>query len=596
MDWIEDYEQQLDLEKRKDKGIFYTPESVIHYILQKTVAQADVVQNPWLKILDPACGCGYFLIKAYDLLLNMFTGRLDELREKYAAADFLLPLGSSVRKVKGTVYWQPDNIPGHILTHCLFGADIDADAVKIAAANLLCKAMVEEQDLNLLVCDSLVKWENMDVEGEQEPIRQLWARRYDYVIGNPPYVSFGLRGVQTINSGRYRYLRKEYPNSAEYKLSLYALFFERGAELLLPGGKLAYITPDSFLFGKYYAKLRHYLASMAIISITLLEFSAFDDATIGSGVITVLSKREALGNTVNVATAVSTRDLETGCYAEHYQYDQQYLHPRFHLFLSQEELTVFDSLNACGSVLGDYCGVYSGCIAKYGQASIISAIPASSHSIYDQSGKLILCDDQAQGRWHKLLRRGANIGQYRKMPNGQYIYIHEDETVRKLYAKSGFDLKKYEGEKLLLRQTGGDLIAAYDDEGYFCLNNMHVIYSTNGSMPLTVVQALLNSYLYNFYYHCINRETKRVLPQIDIDILKQLPLMPVANTSYVSTLIDTLQYEYRHLQRTHQDEGRRKRIRECRNELEQYFLDLLGLDRHLQQTIMTYGEHRLLSK
>ena len=55
---------------------------------------------------------------------------------------------------------------------------------------------------------------------------------FDMVVGNPPYVSFGLRGVGKVTKGQYNYLKENYPNSAEYKISIYAIFIDRGIQLL----------------------------------------------------------------------------------------------------------------------------------------------------------------------------------------------------------------------------------------------------------------------------------------------------------------------------------------------------------------------------
>ena len=49
---------------------------------------------------------------------------------------------------------------------------------------------------------------------------------FDFVVGNPPYVSYGLRGAQKMTKEQDDYLRKYYPNSAEYKISLYAIFMD----------------------------------------------------------------------------------------------------------------------------------------------------------------------------------------------------------------------------------------------------------------------------------------------------------------------------------------------------------------------------------
>ena len=78
------YEKLTDRETRKAIGMFYTPDFIVDYILKYTVSEVDVLNNPFVKILDPACGAGYFLVKAYDILKYKFKKNLNFLRNKYA--------------------------------------------------------------------------------------------------------------------------------------------------------------------------------------------------------------------------------------------------------------------------------------------------------------------------------------------------------------------------------------------------------------------------------------------------------------------------------------------------------------------------------
>ena len=54
------YEQFMDRETRKAIGQFYTPEFIIEYILNNTVSEADIVENPFLTVADISCGSGHF--------------------------------------------------------------------------------------------------------------------------------------------------------------------------------------------------------------------------------------------------------------------------------------------------------------------------------------------------------------------------------------------------------------------------------------------------------------------------------------------------------------------------------------------------------
>lgn len=582
----DNYEALLDKERRKEIGAFYTPEVIIDFMLDKSVAQADLLTDPYPRIIDPACGCGYFLLRTYDLLYKMFSMQLDSLRQRYAQQTYRQVIDGQDRCMSGQEYWQLEHLPYHIISQCLFGADLDEQAVAIASAALAQKAGITAFSPNLIVGDSLAKADNTLVRDQEEmPASRFWSQSYNYVIGNPPYVSYGLRGAKAIDRQRYNELAAAYPGSAEYKLSLYALFFERGVELLAPGGKLAYITPDSFLSGRYFSKLRSFLSQYAINSITLLEFTVFPDAAIGKGVITVLTNNANIENKVCVEAAANASQLKSGQFVKRFTYDQQYLDRRFSLFFDKEEFEVFHAMQAFAKRFSDCGCIYSGCIARYGQKSIVVHEPAADHIIYDYQGNIVINDRQAETRWKKLIGRGAYINQYFIKPECQYIYIHEDEAVRRTYAKSGFDLDKYAKEKLFIRQTGETLIAAYDSSGYYCLNNMHILYSIDDDIPVKLLLALINSRLYNYYYQCITRETGRVLPQVDIDTLRGIPVVTIPRKQQVVALVDELLTCYGYINQAKVSAGQ-NRLREIRHALELAVLDNVDIKPSARRKIL----------
>ena len=119
-----EYENNLNVEKRKKYGIYYTPEEIVEYIVDKTIGNLDIIKNPCPKILDSSCGCGNFLICAYEKLLKIFEEKSDELVEKYKDDRF-----------------EKRNLPKYILENCIYGTDVDSGAVDIAK-ELLLKEMI----------------------------------------------------------------------------------------------------------------------------------------------------------------------------------------------------------------------------------------------------------------------------------------------------------------------------------------------------------------------------------------------------------------------------------------------------------------------
>ena len=230
------YEKFMDRETRKKLGQFYTPDYIIEYILKNTVEKTNVLEDPFVKVLDPACGSGHFLIKAYDILRGKFEGNISRLNTKFASETYIIYEGDEKREIKGYDYWKKENIHYHILNHCIYGADIDSFAIQLTTINLLLKDLDNFTDrINVIESDSLVKWEQdydwkelenqlyngdlfltLDSKDSENNIITLqpswdeaiafidkgkfWSQKFDYIVGNPPYISFGLRGVNKINN------------------------------------------------------------------------------------------------------------------------------------------------------------------------------------------------------------------------------------------------------------------------------------------------------------------------------------------------------------------------------------------------------------
>ena len=104
------YQQSIDTDTKKALGKYYTPSYIVDFILNNTLEQADVLKKPFLKILDPACGCGFFLIKAYDILKEKFQAALPMLREKYADEPYIIKKDGEFKRINGKEYWQKDNL------------------------------------------------------------------------------------------------------------------------------------------------------------------------------------------------------------------------------------------------------------------------------------------------------------------------------------------------------------------------------------------------------------------------------------------------------------------------------------------------------
>jgi len=230
-----------DSSKRKKQGIYYTPLYIVDYIIQNTLGLAlkekslREIEN--LKVLDPACGSGSFLIRAFDLLNNKLAK--EKAQEKSGSI-------AAFRKY-------------NILRNNIYGVDLDSQAIEITRLNLLLKALETNHKLPLLsentkVGNSLISgvekelkkhfgedWkEKRPFEWEKEFQEVLKQGGFDVIIGNPPW------GANIDQEATW--LAKQYPNSAKSHKDTYKIFIDKALLLLKKSGYLGFIVPSTFLY------------------------------------------------------------------------------------------------------------------------------------------------------------------------------------------------------------------------------------------------------------------------------------------------------------------------------------------------------------
>ncbi|MDD4923817.1 MAG: N-6 DNA methylase [Dehalococcoidales bacterium] len=240
-----DYKLVEKKQHRKEQGIYYTPKFVTDYIVRETIGRFisenrhdnyNKILN--MKILDPACGSGSFLIRAYDELLNYHA---------------------DVRGKKPSELPQADRMP--ILTGNIFGVDLDRQAVEIARLNLLLRGLASQGILkplkdNIKQGNSLISGTDEELMGyfgdnwrDKHPFnwdyefKDIMANGgFDIVIGNPPY------GAEFDEYDR-NYINDYYQHSKNNKNSA-MVFIERALQLIKPGGYLGFIIPKSLAYSQ----------------------------------------------------------------------------------------------------------------------------------------------------------------------------------------------------------------------------------------------------------------------------------------------------------------------------------------------------------
>ena len=552
---IEEVTQQItngtapQTSKRKQDGVFYTPQYITKYIVENTIGrlcaekkeELNIVDDDYfsdqrrqlktkqrlldqlkayrdwllqLTILDPACGSGAFLNAALQFLMGEHK-QIDELEKKV--------LGYSL---------EFQDVENYILENNLYGVDINEESVGIAQLALWLRTAKPHRKLNSLnqniKCgNSLIS--DPAIAGDkafdwQKEFPQVFEKGgFDVVIGNPPY------GI-LIDDSLKDYYNQHFP-LAQYKLNLYILFLERMFQIF-NNGIISFIIPKSLLINTYFADIRKFILTHSKVTemFTITE-KVFEDAEVGSSLIITfeIHKDVETNNLVRLANCEKTKDFMEQCnIIENY--------------ISQAELMNSDKAEIV--------------IQSQDSTTIKSRIekfPCARESYKFKNGlnpgnikdKLIT---RNQNEITKRIIWGREISRYSIQWGGDYIlydeHIADNLTLDDVQSKKGMnkqtkidfalrDKTLFETEKVVIRKTGDRLICCYDNSNFYFDTLVHGIYQSNNDYSLKYILAILNSKPATYFYRCLHDIKGKVFAKISLDDLSSFPIPKITETNRV---------------------------------------------------------------
>jgi type I restriction-modification system DNA methylase subunit/predicted type IV restriction endonuclease len=287
----------------------------------KPVPNLTPKQAAELRILDPACGSGSFLIGAYEYLLDWHRDwYVDNDPAKYT---------KQIYQGAGGQWYLTTAEKKKILLNNIYGVDIDPQAVEVTKLNLLLKALEGENEQTLesqlrmfreralpdlrgnikcgnsLIGPDFYDSTQLDLLDDEERYRINafdWEREFgevmkmggfDVVIGNPPY-------VRQEGLSKYKeYFRKNY--STYHSIAdLYVYFIEKSYSLLNKNGLFSFIVSNKWLRANYGEKLRRWFLDKNLIEIIDFgDLPVFEGASTYPSILLISKDKEE--NNINAA-------------------------------------------------------------------------------------------------------------------------------------------------------------------------------------------------------------------------------------------------------------------------------------------------------
>ena len=249
------YERLISPAERRRFGQFYTSPDVVDLI------NAFCIRNPGDRVLDPACGGGTFLVRAYS--------------RKRALAQ------------------SPDDSPvsHESLLSEIFGIDIGAFPAQLSTINLAVRHLSDEANYPRVARASFFDAQAgiplYDIPLTGDSVRSIALDQVNAVVGNPPYIR--QEAINRVDKSNYRNLHEaEWPGQTALsgRSDIYAYFFSHAAHLLKPGGYLGFVTSIGWLDTEYGFRLQEFfLRNFRIVAVIESQVEKwFEDARVTTAV------------------------------------------------------------------------------------------------------------------------------------------------------------------------------------------------------------------------------------------------------------------------------------------------------------------------
>ncbi|MBI3502747.1 MAG: N-6 DNA methylase [Bacteroidetes bacterium] len=505
-------------EVRKAGGVYYTPQYIVEYIVKNTVGKLVDGKSPKeiekIKIVDPACGSGSFLVGAFEYLLNHHI-------------NWYHNKGYATKKGKDNPFTPQGTLTTHekkrILLNNIFGVDIDANAVEVTKLSLLLKCMegeteasIKQQlsmfhervlpdlDKNIKDGNSLIDTDIYDSEmalGFEKKIKPFsWKKGFqdvfkqggfDVVIGNPPYVN-----LVSIEEEQRSYFQEKF-KTCKNKSDLYSFFIEKSISLINEEkSKFGFIVPHTWLATESFELLRKLLIENKLIEeIVEMGFKVFDEAIV-STVIIICSHN-------NSSIKVRNRD-----FSERVKIPYK--------FLQNNNFSIDLEWSESKQKLYDKIGLGSEPLEKF---------ISFSRGIKTSDDTRFILNDKKNKDCYKIFR-GRNIKAYQLNWEKEWVWYRPDLMKEKVgclpHSKEFFEVS----EKLVTQRVNSSmqLLVTYDNHKNYFLDTVNVSRydSWDKKHSLKYICGVLNSKLVTYWY-C----NKYKMPTIGLYELHSIPIKPI---------------------------------------------------------------------
>lgn len=517
--------EEKKVSKRKKDGIFYTPAYIVDYIVRNSLGKYleeneerikesyklkwDITEKNYrkreieayteyqkilhtVKVLDPACGSGAFLVRVFDFLLE----------ENKRVANILTEWGQS-DLFQSEMYFRG------ILKNNIYGVDLNEESVEITKLSLWLKSAVRGKKLETL--DNNIKCGNSLIDDpavaddkafnwNTEFADIMASGGFDVIVGNPPYVQ--LSKISTTEQKEKDYLINKYSTSGG-RLNTYIFFIHLAKMLLQKKWRLGFIIPNTLLTQEYYKDTRELLinSTFKLAEVVVYDGMEFVDAVVET--ITILVGWDKENVTINKQSWPDNLNFITNVTFDSIREDSM-------LVINPNSNNLAKKIMTKWFWTIDQFFYINQAIALKWDKSL------SIHHTYSD--------------WFKRLIDWKHIKKYILKWWWEYL----DYSLDRIHSCKSTEI--FTQPKILFRRVWGSLVATYDEDNFFALNTLVVI-TPKADLRLKFLLSIFNSKLLNYCYVNLFKSSKTVFSEIQARSVGRLPI-PKASLSEQQPFIE----------------------------------------------------------
>jgi type I restriction-modification system DNA methylase subunit len=540
------YNTYVERKEKKERGQYYTPRPIVDYMLTAVgYTEARNIIGPDKRLIDPACGSGSFLVAAAHRLVTAYRAN----PRRPTAAQILQRVRDS-----------------------LFGFDLNPFACYLAEVNLLIQVLDlvkeardqghrqslerfhiynEDALTNPTSLFSYSRYQTRLVEesAEADQIKRRapgtpYASGFAFIVANPPYGA-------ALSDDYKATLRKDWSDVFYGQPDTYVFFFALAVQLLATRGRMAFITPNTYLMGTNSVRLRRMLLTTGKIEeIIDLPQGIWDDATVDCTILVLTRETDEAQRRAKqpIVRLMGLRDdlnkLSRGEWQESLvQRQEQWIDdPKAEMNIRYDDLI---------QRIEDACRVPSNGSTKINRLGDVTESTQGIIPYQTQAESLVNAHirprrDVPSGdpTWHPLLDTHSSVGRYSLRWGEKQHYLHYGDWLcrpreERFFTSSKIILIRFRNKALKRR-----LVGTFDEGGYYLKENYNAVIAHDPQYDLKYLLALFNSSLLNYWYARRNDQVT-----INPIYFRQIPIFPADATTQaeIAQIVDQLLTEHAEL-------------------------------------------------